>query len=593
MAQQITLQTILFPRKGIYQPEEMYYHTNGVRVLPNAEIKLDEDAYFCTDTYFNAFDTDFWRKNTALKTLGCALNVVGACRVRVYLSCDPMNAQEKLFFETTLTGTLDKPSVIFQGLSLAEIRGFLTLEIRALSEECTVFGGEFFTTDSPVCAAKIAMVVCTCKREQYAIGNVNQWSAELFNLPAWGKRFELFLVDNGGTLEPFDCPQVHLLQNKNSGGAGGFTRGMMEALKGDCTHILLMDDDLTLHTGVLQRAWAMCSFLNQKRCLSAAMLNYDEKMYVQHERGGFLVEDAPGRGMNCPIGVGVDTRAFASVFQEDFRCFTYGAWWWFCVPVSAWKEDHINYAFPFFVRGDDIEFNLRLAKLGYKALYPAGFAVWHAPFFEKYSPAMEYLIVRNQFILASIHKLSYGSISIFLKHLLSLIFSAHYETAQVTLAGIRDFLIGPSVIKKNGPLYPLTFSKVIKHEKTHTLNDKILTTQRPRWENERRRHMLVRLLTLNGLLLPYKFREIAVFLSETRGPKPSDTYRCKRITYVRLSANEYYTVISNRWTALILLLQTYWTLTVLSWRRKAAAKQWRAAAESLEDQAFWDTYLAD
>ena len=54
--------------------------------------------------------------------------------------------------------------------------------------------------------------------------------------------------DNAGTLDHkyFDHNQLHLIQNKNVGGAGGFTRGIIEVLESTLpyTHVLLMDDCL-------------------------------------------------------------------------------------------------------------------------------------------------------------------------------------------------------------------------------------------------------------------------------------------------------------------------------------------------------------
>lgn len=46
--------------------------------------------------------------------------------------------------------------------------------------------------------------------------------------------------------------KVHVVKNKNAGGAGGFTRGLIEILKrpdrGGITHALLMDDDVVVDT---------------------------------------------------------------------------------------------------------------------------------------------------------------------------------------------------------------------------------------------------------------------------------------------------------------------------------------------------------
>ena len=43
--------------------------------------------------------------------------------------------------------------------------------------------------------------------------------------------YKMFIVDNGKTLEYEDRKNVFFFKNKNYGGAGGFTRGIIEIQK--------------------------------------------------------------------------------------------------------------------------------------------------------------------------------------------------------------------------------------------------------------------------------------------------------------------------------------------------------------------------
>ncbi len=591
MSTPLTLHTFAFPRNDIYQPDEMYYHMSGLFGINENIVTLKRDNYLVTDTYTNAFDVDFWQTNTELKTISLKMHLTGTFKVRVWVSNNPEKSLEKLLLERSVTTEKEGEEVlVLDKFPLARVRGKLSLELLCLSQKGVYAGGEIFTEDPPVQMARIAMAVCTYKREKFIVANVKQWKRELFDDKEWKNRIDLFLVDNGATLPDFKCPNVHQCVNTNSGGAGGFSRGMIEALKdGRCTHILLMDDDITLHTEVLRRGWAMACFLKPKVVLSAAMLNYDKEMCIQHEHGAFLRENAEGHGMNCPLGVGEDTRSFRSLFLHVPKGFVYGAWWWYLCPVSAWKEENIGYAYPFFVRGDDIEFNLRLAHRGYRVALPKGLAVWHEPFFDKYSPGMEYLIVRNQLIISALYGIKYGSFHALMRHIKHLILTCHYESATVTLAGIRDYLKGPSVINTNTPTYPLTFTKVISHEKMHTLNDKVLAVEEHPDVPEKFIKKMIRILTLNGTFLPRKHDERVVALFSHRGPKIIDNYRCRSVIYIRPTVNDYYVVVGSRTQTLKLLWEAFTLLLRLKLSRKRMAKIWKTTTEFTTKDA-WEAY---
>jgi GT2 family glycosyltransferase len=62
------------------------------------------------------------------------------------------------------------------------------------------------------------------------------------------------VVDNANNVD-FDeppCDDLNVVPNRNLGGAGGFARGLMW-LRQQCwaTHVLFMDDDISLETEAL------------------------------------------------------------------------------------------------------------------------------------------------------------------------------------------------------------------------------------------------------------------------------------------------------------------------------------------------------
>ena len=86
--------------------------------------------------------------------------------------------------------------------------------------------------------------------------------------------------------------RISRLYEYNVGGAGGFTRGMIEALElpKKPTHVLLMDDDVMVMPESLFRTYYLLRLLKDeyKKCfLSGAMFDYDIRQ-KQYEDVGFV-----------------------------------------------------------------------------------------------------------------------------------------------------------------------------------------------------------------------------------------------------------------------------------------------------------------
>lgn len=111
--------------------------------------------------------------------------------------------------------------------------------------------------DARLNPTKLAAVICTYKREDYVKRNLQHLNQSIFAQPQQeiARHLDVFVVDNGKTLDraEIETEQIRLFPNKNCGGSGGFTRGIIEALrrKEAFSHVLLMDDDILLESNVL------------------------------------------------------------------------------------------------------------------------------------------------------------------------------------------------------------------------------------------------------------------------------------------------------------------------------------------------------
>ena len=119
------------------------------------------------------------------------------------------------------------------------------------------YSGTYQTTQSIVNRVNIAAGICTYRREEYIKRTLHLLTdAFLHNRDSllYGN-LKIFISDNGNTL---NCDKIQeefisCVYNKNAGGAGGFTRCMIEALS-----------EQKSRTSLIFYLWMMIFCLNQK-----------------------------------------------------------------------------------------------------------------------------------------------------------------------------------------------------------------------------------------------------------------------------------------------------------------------------------------
>ncbi len=250
---------------------------------------------------------------------------------------------------------------------------------------------------------RIAITTVTYKREEYITSNMAMLERELFYSDEPAKdHFKARIIDNGQTLDPddFESEYIELVPNMNTGGSGGYTRGIIEAVNDKAfnpTHILLMDDDVLVLPEAFVRTYSLLALLKPEfdgRFLSGAMLYY-ERMNVQHEDVGFVHDDG-SYGPNKPD---YEMHLWDSVLKNEqeikYHANSYAGWWYCCVPVKKIDRDHLP--IPLFIRGDDVEFSLANNA---QFLSLNGICIWHRGFISKFNACLElYMVHRNSLII--------------------------------------------------------------------------------------------------------------------------------------------------------------------------------------------------
>lgn len=433
----ITLQHFtLSAKKGV--PYDLYYR--GSRILPSKNgIVIDRGGVLDLATYFNLFSWDKWSLYTGLESLSLIVDIKGSCVVTIH-SLDE-NAQVLEESVTTILSSgefeLAVPERMFAGK--------LAVQIEAKSP-CMLISATWSSAKLPFKhSSRIAAVFCTFNRDEYLFENLNVLKdAGMDNL-------DVLIVDNASRIEQSKITELgdgfRLFHNPNVGGSGGFTRGIMEALKSreNYSHVLLMDDDIRIEAEAVRRSGVLLSCLKPEydnHFLSGGMMQLDKPhmMFESTARWNGMRVKNYYKDLDL-----TEIENLCSSDQDMKANNKYAAWWYCGIPLK--KDMDTQLPFPFFIYGDDMDYSLKRAS-GFITMN--GIAVWHEPFTKKFSPLFKsYFFCRNTLILNSLHHRKFSVLNSLVNawsHFYVQIFVHDYRSASLALDAFDDFLEGAEYV---------------------------------------------------------------------------------------------------------------------------------------------------
>jgi galactofuranosylgalactofuranosylrhamnosyl-N-acetylglucosaminyl-diphospho-decaprenol beta-1,5/1,6-galactofuranosyltransferase len=601
LTQPVNIQSIIFPNLEICDVEKLFFRSNNKTTFNYDEqvLQMSKGSLVGFDTYFNGFCLDNWKNYTRVQHIGAYLNLKGSFKINIR-NVDVFCESKSLISQKIVTTQSLESVEVLDNLNLSNYTGMIYIEAEALDDNCEIKGGHFYSRAEQKNDVKLGIVICTYKREDYVNKNLLLLENLLLNQEGWRDKVEVFVIDNGNTLEVFDSPSIHTIPNKNAGGSGGFARGMLEVLKQQrgFTHLILMDDDIVFHPLIIQHLWNFLSLANQQNlCFGGSMLRLDKK-YVQHERGGRWDKD---RGF-VSVKRDSDLRELkATLFNEVNEHIDYSGWWFFCLPIDSIEQYGLPY--PFFIRLDDVEFGIRV-RSSYKTIILNGMCVWHEPFENKHSAITEYYYIRNSLIFKSIyHSENFSAISAiksFLKPILRELFLYRYETASTIVKAVRDYLNGPDFLENMNPAsnhkdVSQFTEKAVKNDSLNFIYSKYVESAK---QTENKLKRIVRYLTFNGHLLP----SFLLFKADTLASKgyrvvpfgearPVNVFRAKKILYYRLATQEGFEVNFSRIDFFKILANAVWLAILMSISMRKLKVQYLNSLPRLTSKDFWEKYL--
>lgn len=245
-------------------------------------------------TYFNALSVIKLRRYTRATAYRLRLQVKGApCTIT-------QTRATRLGLEPE---TLDETAV-----ALPQTTTWTDVVLDLLDDEQTVLAGFQLSAQGAVSmrdayyevdidgdprTVDLAIATTTFHKESFIRKNMQLVKRELLDSHTdISEHLTMHVVDNGKTLDPNESgdPRITISPNENVGGAGGFARGMIEAMEQStpATHVLIMDDDVEVSPESIRRTYELLRMVNseyEEAFVSGAMLNIEDTQIMREDTG--------------------------------------------------------------------------------------------------------------------------------------------------------------------------------------------------------------------------------------------------------------------------------------------------------------------
>ncbi len=434
----------------------LYYRAGGQGPRPRPRGRrgavLAGGALLKTESYFNAFFEDYWRRYTHLGRLDLRVRLSGAGTLRLYRRLP--GGPRLLLREAHLAG---KEQEVYLAVLAAGQNGLLSFDLRARSSRLVLHGADWLARDAVARPVRLAVGYCTFDREVMLLRNL----ASLLGDDSLDDVLARVIVADQGSRKVRRHPgyqavareegrRLLVVEQDNHGGAGGFTRCLLEALRTSATHILLSDDDSVIEPEAVRRAAAFLALAREDVAVSGHLLDRQRGTEVVDVGGSYqpdLLAVAPAvRRRVDRLG---ELAGLARARHND--C---GGWWFFAFGLD--QLERIGLPLPLFLRGDDVEFGCRLARAGVPTVPLPGVAIWHEALDRGRWDWQAYYDLRNMLAVAALHfevprRVVVGR---FLHRLLNRLLARRFAEGWLLCQAVEGYLQGPAGLREaEGPAH--------------------------------------------------------------------------------------------------------------------------------------------
>lgn len=552
------------------------------------------------DTFQNSFSCGKWKKYTIIENVFITLELKGDFKLQLmHARLQDGEVVETLLSEREIHA--EEQTEITEEFGTLQEEGIFYVVLEALQAGAMLYSGFYGTEDlQPTQEVKLAIDICTFKREQYVARNMEILKQDILeneDSPCYGKVW-VHISDNASSLDGIVDSQEHITVDKNAnlGGVGGFTRGIIETQKraGDgYTHVLLMDDDATISSAAVEANYLLLAYLKPEYfgyTVGGKLLVLGHP-FVQFEVGAQWNE-----GKIAALKNNRDIRLVEEVLdsEREDEVVEYQGWWYCCIPLQEIETD--NLPLPIFIHRDDVEYGLRVGKERF--IFMNRICIWHEAFAGKMPGPLDYYDIRNHAITNAIHCPQYTKED-FKKFVSKWVWGNigkyRYKYVDYNVKAVEDFckgidwLLDTDAFALHQELFAMNYKAkpVSEWVGFEGITEEQLERREKGFKNPGALGRAFHMATANGFFFPVKSRKIVI--SEPYG-NVHILYRRPRTIVVDNYGNGVYLERDKKqfWECKRKLEKA---LKLIDEKYDAAAKSYRERYRELVSREFWEKYL--
>ncbi|WP_085247736.1 glycosyltransferase [Gilliamella mensalis] len=565
------LQNILIPNKTFGSNPSKYLHSHLISYSSD-EIIIFAGGIVSFDSYYNALSLPVWKEQCGLDRVEFRARGKGKAIIKLFIAT--IGTDYELASATVELNNSEQ--FIFEcDLSKIENRGLIYTTISPIDDKVVFNGGGWYTYEQPKRDVVLGISVTHFNRKKYVLPAIERVKKNILDNKYFSSKILFTIVDNSKNITKEEANGVNVIPNENTGGSGGFMRGLLHyETNTNATHVLFMDDDASCETESILRAYWILSYALKDNSVVSGSLFMDDRPDFLIEKGAQF--DAICKP-NC-YNYNVADRHSMLVSELGYHPkANYGAWWFFAFPIKSIK----NYTFPFFVRGDDIFFGI---SNDFNYISPIGIACYGENFATKSCPLNMYLDTRNHIINSFYLKNPIKKIlKTYKLFYLDALYSHKYETVLAIRLALHHVLGDIDFWFNNYDLSEVRkeINSFVKVEKFHDIN---MDSINPVFTYKRRRK-IVKKLTFNGLLLPMKSK--IAYQDFNYCANYDHIFRFKNILYYKPNNNTGYIARVSRVKFFKLLFCLYIDVFKMKRNYKANLTKYENNFGKLTSRDFW------
>ena len=578
------LQALVWPDPKVHPDPRLCFRLGaGVSVQTCAPaVVFEAGSVLRLDTAYNIFSWVKWRGACDIAALGVRIRGVGTFVVEVV--ADQPEARDVLTANLILAD--GQPQVIdLTRWLIGRPDSVLHLSLRAVNQG-RIDAVSWCTPQTPKRRPKLLLCVTTFRREAAATATAIRIDANLQGHPL-ADDMHLLVVDNGRSLTLPPLAHVTLVGNRNLGGAGGFARGLAEAVAQGYSHCLFMDDDASVDFASIERTWRFLANLTDPATAIAGMLMRGDAPTIVWENGAVF------HGIYRPFFRDMDLTDLDDLTTAEFAGLRappanfYGAFWYFAFPLASVR----HWPFPFFVRGDDVNFSIvnrfRITTL------PGVISFQELDFNDKDTPLVQYLNLRADLLQVLLLPIMAGrfwrALLVPCVHFLRMLVMCRVDSLRCLNIAVADVFRGPQFFAAHADLTErrAEMAALRQHEVWRPVAGP-LPGERRRINPKVAWQRMVLKLSLNGLFLPFfGWWGNQITLPRNDRKLVSNCWGASQITYLSPDGTQAMTLRQDKGVIWREGLAMVWNLARLALRYRRLRKTWLAAFPYLTSPAFW------